>query len=233
MANSQTIRNTMNWTAPFIEQQPTQINGMEPALSSARLVLSTVLGPPFAWPFNRGVLTFVTAGQDYVAAGFNDFGFIEGGSVQPAGGMPYEVAPRLVLQLEGNQARPNWISAILDDGAGNITLRLNPAPTDGSTVTMLYQKKAPYMGSLACTWYPFPDEKNYVCQWGFLSLMSLIGNDARFNSYNQKFITGLLAQQGGLSATERNIFLSNWTAVLKDLQGAQLATTERFKAREV
>jgi hypothetical protein len=233
MANTLTLRNTLNWCAAFLEQQPVLINGMEPALSSANLVLQTTLGPPFAWPFNRSVLNFVSTGQDYVAGGLNDFGFLEGGSVAPPAGNPFEVAVRGVLQLEGNTARPNFVSELTDDGAGNITFRLNPTPAVESSVTLLYQKKAPIMQSMAYTWFPFPDEKNYVPQWGFLSLMSLITNDARFNAYNQKFITSLLAQHGGLTALERNIFLANWTAVLKEVQSAQLGTAERFKAREV
>jgi len=233
MANTLSIANTMNWTAAFIEQQPMKINGMEPALSSARIILETVLGPPFAWPFNRTVVNYVSAGQDQVVAGLNDFGFLEAGSVAPPAGNPYEVAVRNVLTLESNTARPQWVAALTDDGQGNILFRLSPAPPAGSNVTLLFQKKAPIPTSLGTTWAPFPDEKNYILQWGFLSLMSLIGNDARFTQYNQKFITSLLASQGGLTAMERNIFLTNWTAVLKDLQAAQLGTAERFKAREV
>ena len=64
-------------------------------------------------------------------------------------------------------------------------------------------------------------------------MMSLIGNDARFNEYNSKFTTSLLAAQGGLTDMERNIFLANWTRVMSQLQGTQLGTQERYKAREV
>jgi hypothetical protein len=63
--------------------------------------------------------------------------------------------------------------------------------------------------------------------------MSLIGNDARFNEYNQKFVTALLSAQGGLTDLERNLFLGNWLRATTQLQGAALATTERYKAREV
>jgi hypothetical protein len=233
MANSLTIRNTLNWCAAFLEQQPVLINGQEPAMSSASLVLQTVLGPPFSWPFNRGQINYVSTSQDMTIGGLGDFGFLEGGSVTPPAGTPYEIAVRSVLQQEGNQARPMYVSELINDGAGNITFRLNPKPPQNAAVNLIYQRKAPLIHSMGDTWTPFPDEKNYVPQWGFLSLMSLITNDARFNLYNQKFITALLAQQGGLSALERNIFLTNWTAVLKDVQAAQLGTNERFKAREV
>jgi hypothetical protein len=205
---------------------------MEPAISSATLILQTILGPPFAWPFNRGFFSFATTDQDYALA-LADFGFLEGGTVQPDSGKGFELMVRNVLQAEQQQARGMYIAPLIDDGAGNITFRLSPAPDGSCLVTGIYQKKAPIIYSLAQTWTPIPDEKNYVCQWGFLALMSLIGNDARFNEYNTKFITGLLGQQGGLTDLERNIFLSNWTRVMGQLQGTQLATAERYKAREV
>lgn len=234
MANTITVRNTMNWCAAFLKQQPVLINGQEPALSSANLVLQTLLAPPLAWPFNRTSFTFVAAGQDTTLAGLSDFSFLEGGSVKRVNTeKPYEVAVRSLLQLEENAARSNFISELIDDGAGNITFRLNPAPPANASVNILYQRKAPIILSMGYTWAPFPDEKAYIPQWGFLSIMSLITDDARFNAYNQKFITAVLAQHGGLSALEKNIFLSNWTAVLKDVQAAQLATSERFRAREV
>jgi hypothetical protein len=63
--------------------------------------------------------------------------------------------------------------------------------------------------------------------------MSLIGNDARFNEYNQKFVTSLLATQGGLSELERNLFLGNWLRAAMQLQGAGLSVQERYRSREV
>lgn len=233
MSNSLTIQNTINWCSAFLEQQPVKINGMEPAVSSATLILSTMLGPPFAWAWNRSAINYTVTSQDFTQTGLTDFGFLEGGTVTPPTGTPFSIQVRTVLDSETQSARPLFCAPLIDDGAGNITFRLNPAPTSGSAVKLLYQRKAPIVQSLAQTWYPVPDEKNYICQWGFLSLMSLIGNDARFNAYNQKFITSLLSAHGGLNAMERNIFLTNWTAVLKDLQAANLSTNERFKAREV
>lgn len=233
MANNLSIQNTINWSAAFLDQQPVKINGMEPALSAAQLVLQTILGAPFAWAFNRNSISYTANTQDYVYSGLNDFGFLEGGTVTQPGENPFGIGVRNILDNEGNAARPLYASAIIDDGAGNITFRLNPVAKANSLVKLLYQRKAPLVQSLAQTWYPLPDEKNFICQWGFLSLMSLIGNDDRFNKYNQKFITSLLSAHGGLNAMERNIFLTNWTAVLKDLQAAQLSTAERFKAREV
>jgi hypothetical protein len=42
-----------------------------------------------------------------------------------------------------------------------------------------------------------------------------------------------LSAQGGLTDLERNLFLGNWLRATTQLQGASLATTERYKAREV
>lgn len=232
MSSSVTLQNTTNWALSYLEQQPVLINGMEPALSSSNLVLQTVLGPPFAWPFNRKMISFTTAVQDNVQTGLSDFGFLEGGTVQAATGKAWEISVKNLLLTDVQQARPQFCSPLLDDGMGGITFRLGPAPDQSYTVILPYQRKAPTMMSMASTWAPIPDERAYICQWGFLALLSLISNDARFNEYNAKFITSLLGAQGGLTDMERNIFLANWTRVMSQLQGVQLGTAERYKARE-
>lgn len=234
MSSTITVQNTLNWEKAFLEQQPTLINGMEPALGAANLVLQTMLGPPFAWPWNRDIVTFATSVQDALVAGLSGFSFLEGGTVKAVagGGKPFSISVQNLLQVDASSARPMFCSPFIDDGAGNITFRLVPAPDQNYNVTLPYQKKAPLLMSLAMTWAPVPDEKNYICQWGHLALMSLIGNDARFNEYNVKFVTSLLGAQGGLSDMERNIFLANWTRVMAQLQSTQLSVSERYKARE-
>jgi hypothetical protein len=235
MASTITIQQTLNWQAAFLEQQPVLINGEDPAVSSAQLVIQTMLGPPFAWPWNRGIATFTTADQDFTVSGLSAFGFLEGGSVQAnvVGGRPMAIAVKHFLEQDASGARPTHASAYIDDGTGNITFRLMPAPDQSYSVVLPYQKKPPLIYSVAQTWSPIPDEKNYICQWGHLSLMSLIGNDARFNEYNQKFVTSLLATQGGLSELERNLFLGNWLRAAMQLQGAGLSVQERYRSREV
>jgi hypothetical protein len=233
MTSTITVQATVNWSKAFLEQQPVEINGMEPALGSANLVLQTMLGPPFTWPWNRSVITYSTSAQDYQQAGLNDFGFLEEGTVQGPDNKPWGVAVKQGLHVDASGARPQWCGPYIDDGLGNITFRLLPAPGQTYQVVLPYQRRAPSLMSLGTTWSPVPDEKNYICQWGFLALMSLIGNDARFTEYNQKFITALLSAHGGLTDMERNIFLGNWTRVQSQLQATQLATAERYRAREV
>jgi hypothetical protein len=135
MASTVTIQNTLSWELPFLEQQPQLINGLEPALSSAQLVLDTILGPPFAWPWNRGITSFTTANQDYTINGLTHFGFLEGGSVTATatGGKPMAVAVKHFLELDANSARPTHASPYIDDGAGNITFRLMPGRRSPTT----------------------------------------------------------------------------------------------------
>jgi hypothetical protein len=214
--------------------QPVEIVGMEPALSSAQLVLSTLLGPPLVWPWNRSILAFASGtNQDYQALGLNDWGFLEGGTVQPvSGGKSMELQVKLVLHSDQSNARPYYCGPLLDDGAGNITFRLNPSPDQNYNVKLIYQRKTPRIQSLAYTWAPVPDDLAYIPMWGFLAMMSLIGNDARFNEYNQKFVTAVLSAQGGLTDLERNIFIGNWMRVASQITSTQMATQERFRARE-
>jgi hypothetical protein len=234
LASTITIQGTANWSKSFLEQQPFEINGQEPAVSSAQLVLQTILGPPFSWPWNRGILNYQTATQD-ASVTVSDFGFLEGGSVQAVtpGAKPFAVAVKHFLEVDANSARPAHVGAYIDDGMGNITFRLTPSPDQNYSVTLPYQRKTPIIYSLAQTWTPIPDDQNYMCQWGFLAMMSLIGNDDRFNEYNSKFVTTLLSQQGGLSEMERNIFLGNWTRVMAQVASVQAGVSERYKAREV
>ena len=59
---------TVEWSKRFIFQRRTNFgNFNEPAISSANTILQTILGPPFAWPWNRVVTGFITTPgrQDY------------------------------------------------------------------------------------------------------------------------------------------------------------------------
>lgn len=235
MASTITIQDTMNWEKAFLETQPTEVMGMEPALSSAQLVLQTMLAPPFAWPWNRGTVAYTSGNQDNTVAGLNNFGYLEGGSVQNATNplQSFAIQVKHFLEQDQSAGRPLYVGAFIDDGAGNITFRSMPQPDKTYNYVLPFQKKAPRIYSVGQTWTPVPDDLNHICQWGHLSLMSLIGYDARFNEYNQKFITALLATHGGLDELERNLFLSNWVRVVAQVTATNLGTQERYKAREV
>jgi len=235
MPSTITIQASLNFQASFLEQQPVKVNGMEPALSAANLVLSTLLAPPLAWPWNRSTAGFSTSTQDFSLNGLSNFGFLEGGNMFDADGTPWELEVKNILHVDQSQSRPRWCAPLIDDGLGNITFRLTPAPSLSavSRGVLIYQRRAPVLMSLGSLWAPVPDDRVNMCQWGHLSLMSLIGNDTRFNAYNQKFVTAVLSSHGGLTAMERNMFIANWMNVVGQVQGKQLATSEQFKAREV
>lgn len=69
MANSSiTLLDTCEWAKRFIFRRPVALgNSNEPAITSANLVLQTVVGAPFAWRWNRILTGFVTVPgqQDY------------------------------------------------------------------------------------------------------------------------------------------------------------------------
>lgn len=69
MANSTiTLDHTIDWAKRFVFQRRLNSgNYIEPAVTSANTVLQTIIGPPFAWPWNRAVIGFITnvGQQDY------------------------------------------------------------------------------------------------------------------------------------------------------------------------
>ena len=69
MANSSiTLLATIEWAKRFVFQRNLALgNFLEPAITSANIILQTVLGPPFAWRWNRVVIGFITntGQQDY------------------------------------------------------------------------------------------------------------------------------------------------------------------------
>lgn len=63
-----TLFNTMEWAKRFIANRNTALGDyLEPAITSANLVLQTIIGAPFRWRWNRVVTGFITipGQQDY------------------------------------------------------------------------------------------------------------------------------------------------------------------------
>lgn len=66
--SSISIAATAEWAKKFVWQRPLNNgNSNEPAITSANLVLQTIIGAPFSWRWNRAVIGFVTqqGQQDY------------------------------------------------------------------------------------------------------------------------------------------------------------------------
>jgi hypothetical protein len=232
------LQQTLNWTGPFINFQPLTIGGSEPALSNANLILQTILGPPFAWRWNRAEVSFnitqpnVDNGlQDYIVAAPR-FGFIEKAWIVQGAELK-EIKVQNVLAPTKEKARPHTISVQGDDNAGNITFRVTPAPNVLGVVTVVYQLRAPLMSSVASTWSPIPDDYSYIYQWGFLALAAMMIGDSRFPIYNQKFMAHLLGAQDGLDETARNIFLGNWLEITKEAQRATGKANQGVGSRQM
>jgi hypothetical protein len=215
MASTIQLNNTMQWAQTFLGFAPLNIGAAnEPAVTSANIILQTILSPPFKWRWNRNQLSFATntvsVTQDYVKSA-PDFGFIENAYLA-GGGNPIQLQTNQVLAVDTNSDRPAEIAPIVEDGSGNITFRLMPAPpiTPGYTVNVVYQKCAPVMNALASTWTPIPDYLSYIYSWGFLSLMYEYFGNPRAASSRQAFVGSLLAASEGLSEEDKDMFYQAW-----------------------
>jgi len=285
-ASSITLLQTIEWAKRFIFQRRTNFgNFNEPAISSANIVMQTILGPPFAWQWNRAVTGFIcTPGQQdytifnwvldspvqigYVLVDSNgnsqsvttpgttgstvptwntvtgqittdgtavwtnngpiglsngstsyNFAWIETVSVKTCQSSSNtfndwkEISPKVCLGTESGRARPHSIAAQFQDANGNITFRLMPVPDKSYPVSIAIQQTPPLFTELSQSWSPIPDRYSHIYNWGFLSLMFMFADDARFQFANQKFIAHLLSSNHGLTETEINIMLNNWQAI--------------------
>lgn len=86
MANTLTVAQTAAWASAYGLGRPLNVYlNNEPTITSANLVLMTILAPPFVWNWNRASITFLTSVnvQDYTKA-ISNFGNIEKASYIPA-----------------------------------------------------------------------------------------------------------------------------------------------------
>lgn len=209
------LRNTMNFAAAFLKNQPQQVSNMEPALTVANIVLSTMLGPPLRWRQNRSEISFAIGigSSDYVQS-VASFGVIEASWLLDNNSNQHPLTGALALTVNADKGRPEKIAPQFDDNAGTITFRFDKIPDQAYTCFIDFQKTAPLITSPASGWGPIPDYFNYIFNFGYLAIMSLLVNDARFPIFEKYFIGRLLAAQNGLSEQERNIFVANWAAMI-------------------
>ena len=317
MISTVTIQDTMNWAKKMTFNRLSAIgNSLEPALTSAQLVMQTILSPPFDYWWNsqevsfttspnqvtavisgnisitNGVITIpavntfalgqliliggltgataflngqllvnliasptqvtseinyanlaptaatgtplLTAGttQDYTVSVPN-FSHIEHASVLDITKTPnkwIELKVQNDLALDSIQARPTFVGPHAEDGDGNVSFRVMPAPSAAYPVAIHVQLVPPRVTSINQTWAPIPDFMQYVYSWGFLALIWAFSDDARFQMANQKFTSGLLSRAEGISAEERDVWLNNWN----NLTGRQqMETQQGIQARQV
>lgn len=214
MASTIQLQQTIAWAAPFVNFRPLALGtNSEPAMSSANTILQTILGAPFAWPWNRKTVSFTTtAGQQDYSVAVSDLGYVELAAVNlPTGSAPntFPMGIVTILGQATEQGRPHTIARQLDDDNGNLTFRLLPVPDQVYTVTITYQKAAPLFTSTIQTW-AIPDCYSYIYQWGFLALMQMYADDPRFQVANQKFVATLLSAADGLDDQDKALFVSDW-----------------------
>jgi hypothetical protein len=216
------LQQTVNWSSAYVNFEELNIgSGNEPAFTNANTILQTILGPPFKWSWNRASTTFPTVvGQQDYPISVPTFGFLEGASVTLSGNTFAIKEIKQELTVGSEPGRPESIAAQLDNNAGTITFRFLPVPDQIYTVSPYFQQAMPALfTSLTQTWTPVPDLRfSYIYNWGFLALSMAYSDDQRFPIFNQKFVAHLLGAQGGLTETEKTMFLDSWNLVTRQEQ---------------
>lgn len=212
--STNTLQRTINVTQNFVRNAPLTFSGSnDPALTMADWVRQFIMAPPFAWRWNRLGTTFNTvAGQQDYQVTIPNFGWLEKASVTDN-----TVSPSVVHALEVNlnlgeetvQNLPTRIAARLDDGNGNISFRLIPAPDRVYTTNITYQQCADLFVTLGDTWAPIPDYFSYLYNAGFMAKAYEYLSDARFGPLLTTFVRQVIAANSGLSDSQVNIFLAD------------------------
>jgi hypothetical protein len=212
MASTIQLQRTITYASSFVRYAPLTMSSDDPAFSNADWVRQFILSAPFAWRWNRTVTKIqCAAGKSDYSVALPNFGWVEKAvNVDPANGYSsteLEVAINLVPDTLPNL--PAKISAQLDDGAGNITFRVFPAPDSAYIVYVTSQNAAPIFTNTTDTWAPIPDFMSYIVTQGFLAKTYEYVGDPRFQSAMQLFLTLLTSANEGLSDSQRNIFLAD------------------------
>lgn len=229
MACTRTLYSSLSYVRPFLGYEPLLIGGQEPALTAANKVKQKMLGAPLSWRWNRRQQDILCTNQQDYALVDPNFGFIEkfwltdpdedGGERQVK-----EIPVMQNLSAESAVERPASACVLMDDNAGNLTVRLNNVPDKQYTLTVQSQNKARLLTSAASFWAPIPDELSYIYDEGFLAECCLLIKDARFPIFRQNFLSNLLSLQDGLDSTQRNIFIGDFLNEMRSFERAQLGT---------
>lgn len=208
----------------------------EPAITSANIILTTLLSPPFCWNWNRASVSFptVVGQQDYVVS-VPTYGFIEKAHyLDPTGKISEITNVQGVLAIGTEPGTPVFIAPQVDDNAGNITFRLLPTPDQIYTVTVTFQKRIPaLMSTTASTWAPIPDHYSQLYQWGFLSMVCAYFDDPRWAQFSQKFVSAVLGMAEGLEEEQRNVFQQTWLNMVSEQQTRSMRTQQGVSAKNI
>jgi hypothetical protein len=178
-------------------------------------------------------VTWTNVGAIPNASASYNFSWIENASVQDPTSLKWlQISNKVDLALDTASSRPQNISAELIGSLG-VTFRLMPVPDKAYPVAITMQQSVPLITSINATWSPIPDDLGYVYNLGLLAFMYEFANDSRWAPTRQRFIAGLLGAAEGLSATEIDIFLTNFNAISLNPIERQMTLQQGVSHRQV
>jgi hypothetical protein len=218
-----TIQNAINFVSALIKQQRLNVNNMEPGLTMGNIILQRILGPPFAWRFNRANFSIpisTAGGTDYVVS-LPLLGRIETQWLSSSSNPAMALGGAISLAKTSDQGRPTLVAPVYDGNNGSITFRFNFVPEGNYTAWFDYQQKAPLLTSYASVWAPVPDEFSYVYNMLYLAWAGILVNDARFPVWMKEGVAALLGAQDGLDEQAKAIFLGDFLNAAKTMARSQ------------
>ena len=237
-----TLQQSINSSQTYIQYVPLTAGvDNEPAISIGNTVLSTILTPPFTWPFNRNefAISLIAGQQDYVFD-VTDFAYLEKVSLLSTDGNEgFEIKSvyninSLGIASDTQTAQPNSASVKSYIPGTSVSIRFLSIPDQAYTGTLTYQMAVDPFTALDQDWAPLPDEFLPVYNNLFLAEAMAVADDAREQTYRLRGIAALLAKSTGLSDLQVNAFLAQYIARgTSQEQIAQLRNAQGSQARGV
>ena len=237
-----TLQQSVDWAQTYIQYVPLTAGvANEPAISIGNMVMSTILAPPFTWPFNRDEfdITLVASQQDYTF-GVTDFAYLEKVSLLSVDGNDgFELKSvyntnSLGRATQNQTAQPNSVSVKQFTPGTNVDLRFLSIPDQAYLGTLTYQMQIDSFTALDQDWSPLPDEFMPIYNNLFLAEAMAVADDAREQTYRLRGIAALLAKSTGLSDMQVNAFLAQYISRgVSQEQIAQLRNAQGNQARGV
>ena len=162
-------------------------------------------------------------GQTDYPVSLPDFGWIEKAvAYDPSTAFSsFELQVGLIYGGEMLPNQPARIAAQYDNGDGQITFRIFPAPDKIYNIVVESQNAATLFTVTTQTWAPIPDYLSYIYNTGFDAMSYLYSNDPRFQGTMQLFYTQIAAVAEGLESTQRNIWLQDKINSVREMAAAQ------------
>lgn len=233
-----TLQDTLDFCQPFIGYSPIAAGAsLNPAVSIANMIQSTVCSAPFTWYWNRtedSSLTTSIGEQDY-DVDLTDFSFLEKVSLTAPNGSIFEVKDvynEAALAESSAEQRPTSVSVMDVTYGSSISLRFLGVPNDEYVVTLTYQKLPAVFAALNDQWL-LPDSYSDIFNVLFLAEALELFGDMQGSSYRRRGVAALLSKAQGLSEMQRNAFWNQYLA--RDIQAgiADARTLQGYAAREI